>query len=461
MTSERYLDEDLSQYPQEKHSGNGRHSFADVERIRVDVQEESGVKSLLREAYQHLHLPIAVTECHLHCTRDEQMRWFNQMWQIVHELKEEGIDIRAITAWALFGTYGWDKLMLEPGGTYETGAFKVTNGYPQPTAFAKMLQALTAGKTFQHPSLLNKGWWQRNIRFSYGHPEALSIVDTKLGLKGKPILIVGEEGVLSEGFQHICYERNLPFVFIATDNIASTQKAKALLQRHNPWTVITITGYNKKSGAKEEQESTKLLTTLASACLEMGIPFTRFSPEPTTKEAGKLLYASDNQFSSLRICEAQETVTEKQILSINPHALLIRTGHLFSPWDENGRFNRAIEHLQQQEQVMVDSNCYTSFAYVPDVVHIGLDWMMDEETGVFSMNNAYHVSETYIVTQLARLLQNDMQLVVEEFQKRNPQHSVQLLPFAKRIKLPHLENALQRYAETVLELSREINAVSI
>ncbi|MGI4803853.1 MAG: family 1 glycosylhydrolase, partial [Janthinobacterium lividum] len=100
ITSERYLDEDLQRYPKQVHGGNGRHQYADVEVVRVPYTGETGPQVLIREAWQRFGLPIAITECHIHCSREEQMRWFNDIWLTLNQLKTEGIDVRALTAWA-------------------------------------------------------------------------------------------------------------------------------------------------------------------------------------------------------------------------------------------------------------------------------------------------------------------------------------------------------------------------
>ena len=143
ITSERYLDEDLSKYPKKFHGGNDTHTYADIHTVLVQLNEESGPSLLLREAYEHLQLPIAVTECHLRSTREEQMRWFNEMWETVNDLKKNGVDIRALTAWALFGLHGWNKLVTKPWGTYEPGVFNVRTGQPRSTALARLIKVLT------------------------------------------------------------------------------------------------------------------------------------------------------------------------------------------------------------------------------------------------------------------------------------------------------------------------------
>src|SRR5690606_12509258 len=65
VTSERYLDEHIEQYPIHTHGGNGRQVYADVEAVRTAETTMDGLTSLLREAWNRFHLPLAVTEAHL------------------------------------------------------------------------------------------------------------------------------------------------------------------------------------------------------------------------------------------------------------------------------------------------------------------------------------------------------------------------------------------------------------
>ena len=69
--------------------------------------QPSGLKVLMRELWDTYKIPIAVTEVQLHCSRDEQLRWMRQVYKSCCELVEEGIDVRAITAWSLLGAQGW------------------------------------------------------------------------------------------------------------------------------------------------------------------------------------------------------------------------------------------------------------------------------------------------------------------------------------------------------------------
>jgi dTDP-4-dehydrorhamnose reductase len=83
LTSERYLDEDTGKYPAHTYGGNGKHNYADVESVRVNKLK--GLEYLLKEVWKRYKIPVAITEVHLHCTREEQMRWLMQAWHTCWE----------------------------------------------------------------------------------------------------------------------------------------------------------------------------------------------------------------------------------------------------------------------------------------------------------------------------------------------------------------------------------------
>jgi dTDP-4-dehydrorhamnose reductase len=123
VTSERFLDERTTRYPAPFHGGNGRHVYADVEAVRVCAAGVAGPAEILREAWERYRFPLAVTEIHLGCTREEQLRWFKEVWTAANELRSQQVDIRAVTAWATFGAFDWNSLLTCESGCYEPGVF--------------------------------------------------------------------------------------------------------------------------------------------------------------------------------------------------------------------------------------------------------------------------------------------------------------------------------------------------
>ena len=159
VTSERYLDENLQLYPSHTHGGNGKHSYADTEAVRSCGA--TGIKKILKNAWRRYRLPMALTEVHLACTHDEQLRWFKENWDNCVALKKAGIDIRAVTAWALLGAFDWCTLLTKNEMCYESGVFDIRNDHVRETPVAKMLRKLAAGEAYDHPYFSQPGWWHR------------------------------------------------------------------------------------------------------------------------------------------------------------------------------------------------------------------------------------------------------------------------------------------------------------
>jgi dTDP-4-dehydrorhamnose reductase len=122
------------------------------------------LKKLLLEANERYAAPIAVTEAHLGCASDEQMRWFMEIWEAARAARNEGADVLAVTVWSLLGSFDWHNLVTRCEGHYEPGVFDVSRGEPRPTPLARMVRSLASGEEFHHPALATPGWWRQPER---------------------------------------------------------------------------------------------------------------------------------------------------------------------------------------------------------------------------------------------------------------------------------------------------------
>jgi dTDP-4-dehydrorhamnose reductase len=165
VTSDRYLDEDVSRYPRETWGGNGRDDYADVDAVRVLERPGTSLRHIILKAARRYGIPIVLGEVHLGCSEDEQVRWLHDAWTTAEQLEARGIDIRAITAWALLGCYDWDSLVTRERGSYESGAFCLRGSEPRPTALAAYVAARTARCNGGPPPVVDgEGWWRRPER---------------------------------------------------------------------------------------------------------------------------------------------------------------------------------------------------------------------------------------------------------------------------------------------------------
>ncbi|HEY9622064.1 MAG TPA: family 1 glycosylhydrolase, partial [Crinalium sp.] len=294
LTSDRFLDERLDHYPVNTHGGNGKHAYADIEAVRVCVEGAASPADLLRETWERYHLPIAVTEVHLGCTREEQLRWLKDVWDAAQQLQQEGIDIRAVTAWSLLGAYDWNSLLTRNHGYYEPGVFDMRSPTPRATAIASMVCKLSQGEEYKHPILEIPGWWQRPERLLYPPvsrtgAEESAIPVSQPGNAPRPsrsLLITGATGTLGQAFARICEIRGLPYRLLTRQemDITNPQQVDQVLNNLQPWAVINTAGYVRVDDAEREPHVCRLINAdgaaiLADACVRHEIALVAFSSD--------------------------------------------------------------------------------------------------------------------------------------------------------------------------------------
>lgn len=167
VTSERFLDSRTELYPPAVVGGNGHQRYADVEVVRVCRDGLRGPATLLRDAYARLGRPMAITEAHLAGCPEDRARWFSYVWTAAEAARSGGVPVQAVTAWALFGSYGWARLVTRGACSYEAGAFQIHNRRRVETAYAGFLRAVAAGNA----RVVDGGWWRAQERLLYSHAD--------------------------------------------------------------------------------------------------------------------------------------------------------------------------------------------------------------------------------------------------------------------------------------------------
>jgi dTDP-4-dehydrorhamnose reductase len=218
LTSDRMLDDRVEQYPDEQIGGNGIDVYVDIAAVRSDVRDKTGLRSRIDEVWDRYHLPVAVTELHNGSTRDEQVRWLAAGWRAAQAAKDSRVDVRAVTAWSIFGAVDWNSMLARRDAYYESGAFDIRGGAPRATAVAKAIAELAQQGSFDHSVLDRPGWWRP---------------DQTPATAGRPILLVGF-GRLISIIEECCTIRRL------TVCAARPAKVRQLVAASNAWAVIRI-----------------------------------------------------------------------------------------------------------------------------------------------------------------------------------------------------------------------------
>jgi dTDP-4-dehydrorhamnose reductase len=467
LTSERFLDHRVDHYPAELHGGNGRHRYADVEAVRVRTEGVAGPRAILGEVWERYRLPLAVTEVHLGCTREQQLRWLAEVWGAATAARAGGADVRAVTAWSAFGSYDWDSLLTRSRGHYEPGLFDARATPPRPTALAAMVRDLADRGTHDHPALAGSGWWRDDARLLYPPWAATSAPDAPRSAApwirrraAAPVLITGGTGTLGRALARVCVERGLAHVRASRGecDVASAEAVDAALDAHRPWAVVNAAGYVRVDDAEADRErcfreNEDGARVLAAACARRGIPLVTFSTDLVFDGSKGAPYLESDPVRPLGAYGESKAAAERAVLEAHPRSLVARTSAFFGPWDDYNFLTLAIAALRRGEPFRAADDAVVSPTYVPDLAHAALDLLVDGADGVWHLANEGALSWAAFARRGAEAAGLDAALVegcaTATLGLRAPRPGYSALSTERGAPLPTVENAICRYLAAV------------
>ena len=479
VTSERFLDERIENYPDSSVCGNEKHKYMDIEAVRVCAEGTAGLRGLMKETWERYGLPIAVTEAHLGCTREEQLRWLYEVWQAALSMCREGVDVRGVTVWSLLGTFDWNVLLTRADGYYESGVFDLRGSHPRPTALARLVRDLAEGRQPDHPVLEVPGWWRRPVRLLYppysccadGQQDSWAMgpedwrleknmTNSQLAISKpqpvRPLAIVGATGTLGKAFARLCDLRGIPYHLLTRQEMDITDLAsvRAALTELNPWAVVNAAGYVRVDDAEREPDICLRVNAegpaiLAAACVDVGVALLTFSSDLVFDGAGATPYVESNAVAPLNVYGRSKALAEARVLQANPSALVIRTSAFFGPWDEYNFVTIALRQLAAGQRFVTAEDSVVSPTYVPDLVHASLDLLIDGEYGLWHLANKSAITWTELARLAASIAGVDASGVEARptrelgFAAARPTYSV--LGSERGLLLPDLDHAMSCY----------------
>ncbi|HET9023075.1 MAG TPA: sugar nucleotide-binding protein [Burkholderiaceae bacterium] len=457
ITSERFLDHRLQRYPSELHGGNGEDRYVDLEAVRVRGRHIGGFQARLREVHARYGGAMAITEAHLGCTREEQMRWLLEAWNAARQARREGIDVRAVTAWSAFGSSDWASLVTRNDGRYEPGLWDCRSSSPRPTALAGLAAQLARGAAPAHPLLLVPGWWKRHGRLEYPAHGRLRGRRTT----GHPLLIVGATGTLGRAFARICRDRGIPFRLLgrADMDIADVESVRRALREAQPWAVINTAGYVRVDEAEHDErqwrENAIGPAVLAAECALRDLRLLTFSTDLVFDGEKDLPpYLESDRPNPLNAYGRSKLAAERAVMQHFDGALVVRTAAFFGPWDEFNFVTCGLASVRRGEPWRAAHDQRVSPTYVPDLVHASLDLLIDGENGVWHLANRGATSWAELAAWTVDAAGLDRSLVVPvpgaSLGYRAPRPRNVALASERGSLMPTLEHAIESYLNEVV-----------
>jgi dTDP-4-dehydrorhamnose reductase len=409
LTSERFIDDRIELYPEDVRGGDGDQCYmVNVGAVSFARERMLGLEALLTQAWDRYRVPVAVTECHNGCSRDEQMRWFVEVWRAAEAARARGADVRAVTAWALLGSYDWHRLVTVDDGHYECGVFDVRGGSPRWTGMASTLKALSEGREPDSFALAAEGWWRRGPPAQPERGPPARPATGRGPRKYGPLLITGRTGTLGQAVARACSHRGLAHVLtsraeLKLDDPASIRDA---LKRLQPCAVVNAAGWVRVDEAETDVEACLAANALgpellARECERLGVPLVAFSSDLVFGGDKGEPYVESDTPAPLNVYGRSKAEAERRVLGATDRALIVRTAAFFGPHDVHNFAVQTLAALRRGKRVRAAGDAFVSPTYVPDLVEAMLDLLIDGETGVWHLANQGRVSWAEFAAVLA------------------------------------------------------------
>lgn len=458
VTSDRFLDEQVERYPLHARGGNHREAYADVEAVRARPEGIAGHGQVLEDFWNRYHIALALTEVHIGCAPEEQVRWFAEAWNAATDARERGIDVRAVTAWSVFGAYDWDSLLTQRRGHYEPGVFDVRGGCVRRTALAPVVRDFATTGRSDHPMLDAAGWWHGQPRLLYGVERRTEPRRVGRAQSLAPLLVTGAGGTLGRALVQACRERGLPAVALGRSelDVADREAVAAVIARIRPWAVVNAAGYVRVDEAERDparcfRENCDAVAALAVACEEQRVRLATFSSDLVFDGALSRPHVEDDAVSPLNVYGMSKARAEAILRASSAESLVIRTSAFFGPLDVHNFVVRTLERLRAgcTTHVVIDQT--VSPTYVPDLAHAVLSLLVDRASGVWHLANRGAVSWWELAARAAERAGVGTSMLVPctteelDLPAARPRYSV--LGSARGALMPSLDDALARFFE--------------
>jgi dTDP-4-dehydrorhamnose reductase len=303
----------------------------------------------------------------------------------------------------------------------------------------------------------HKGWWHLNSRFIFD-----KTFKNKTGLhyddQSQPLLILGKNGTLGKAFAKICGYRSINYKLLSRLDVDITDEDQIddVIKKYNPWAIINAAGFVRVDDAEIEIEkcfndNSMAPYLLASACKKYGIQFLTFSSDLVFDGNKHQPYVEADCINPLNIYGKSKAQAESEVLKVNPSSLVIRSSSFFGPWDEHNFVTNVIKNLSSNNIFAAASDIFISPTYVPDLVNVSLDLLVDNEKGIWHVTNNGQISWSGLARNVSAKAGLDTDLIDDQpsvlLNWKAPRPKFSVLKSQKGIVLPSIENALMRYLE--------------
>ena len=287
--------------------------------------------------------------------------------------------------------------------------------------------------------------------------------NTKLVGHAVPVLICGATGSLGRAFARLCRRRGLAFVLLSRQevDIADRASVELALDLYKPWAVINAAGYVRVDDAESDaqrcfRENTLGSEILAAVCAMHHVALVIFSSDLVFGGDALDPYVETDKLAPLNIYGHSKAEAEKKVMMVHPEPLIVRSSAFFGPWDAHNFVSTTLASLQCGEPVQAADDIVVSPTYLPDLVNVTLDLLIDRATGIWHLSNGNPMTWAELAVKTATIARCDISLIQScsnaslNLPAVRPAYSA--LTSERGLMMPSFESAFERFfSERVAE----------
>jgi dTDP-4-dehydrorhamnose reductase len=150
---------------------------------------------------------------------------------------------------------------------------------------------------------------------------------------------------------------------------------------------------------------------LARSCASAGIPLVTFSSDLVFDGRKRKPYVESDVPDPLNVYGQSKAEAERQVLAAHSDALVIRSSAFFGPWDEVNFVTSVLSTISRSRKFLAADDITVSPTYVPDLVNITLDLLIDGEQGIWHLANTGAMTWAQLARQVAESAGYDPEII--------------------------------------------------
>jgi dTDP-4-dehydrorhamnose reductase len=328
-----------------------------------------------------------------------------------------------------------------------------------------MMRDLATEGDAGHPVLDAPGWWRRSDRWLWppvGTVGKLEEPIPRCPARARPLLITGGTGRLGLAVVRSCITRGLPYNAPSRGelDITDPRAVAAALALYRPWAVVNAAGFAGPEAAEMDREGCRRAnldgsSVLAAACAAAGIQLLAWSSHLVFDGLQRRPYLEGDAPAPRGLYATSKLDAERVVLASCPQALLVRAGPLFAPWHQASIVARAIHAVRAGRHFKAAEDVTISPSYLPHLVAVALDLLIDEERGIWHLANQgaiTHADFARAIVRGASLPADRIQGVpAAEIGWVAPRPIYSVLGSSRGLLMPPLDQAMAHYLEAAPE----------